>query len=98
MDILKSELNQKLSDEEREKEEYEQLNLKLELELDATKQKLCMEKSENRVLQQKNQELERRIKMLHNADIVSEFGQDCNINIKKDLLIYRSKDLWIYRG
>ena len=84
LDILKSELNQKLSDEKREKEEYEQLNLKLELELDATKQKLCMEKSENRALQQKNQELERRIKMLHNADIVSEFGQDCNINIKKE--------------
>ena len=86
LDILKSELDLKLSDEKREKQEYEQLNLKLEQELDATKQKLCMEKSENVVLKQKNQELERRIKMLHNADIVSEFGQDCNINIKKECI------------
>ena len=59
--------------------DYAKLNFLLQKDLNA-------EKSETEKLKQRNEELERRIAMLHNADNVSEFDEVNNVTVKQEFI------------
>ena len=87
--LTNEKLNQQINEVEQKKflekefhdkvQDYAMLNLELQKEL-------RVEKSEKEKLNQKNQELERRIAMLQNADNVYEFEQDCTTSVKQEYI------------
>ena len=72
----------------REKEEFQKQFQEIAMSNFELQRKLRVEESETKRLKQKNEELECRIIMLHNADNISEFvlDNDSNNTIKQEFV------------
>ena len=83
---LKQQIKEKFNQQEveqkeaEEKEEFQKQFQEIAMSNFELQRKLRVEESETNRLKQKNEELEHRINMLHNADNISEFVQDNDRN------------------